>query len=431
MSKYRECYEIGTTVLTCLTLLQTALIHNATEEREYKHHREELENILLQHNKEIKLSKETYMKNMFVDMERHFQQLNADLLIATRASERDMYDQRNKQCQTLILAATIMLSSLISIIIQGSLPLSTPKVALNLYSISGTASLGGLFLCIIIYTVIILKCSKFMYSKRTKEYRKVFSEYDKGTKYVFDEHQETLTNRSKDSLDDFTQTNSNEPLISHKRNILNNNYLNKIYQKFRRKSNNNDNDNDIQMTSITSDTSLIEEDLTKADWDTNEDSVGLSMYDPENSNGNDNDIENFTSSDYITPPTRKNNKRMKRITILDKTRLEEEYDNHDNTIKTYLSNRDRINRSYTKLFTTNFDNFWNNECHLLSQMGVIFFYSGTGLLLICLMTYNWVYFTYSYFNSIGAYISIAIIGFSLVLGILFRFNFKVIQSKTS
>jgi hypothetical protein len=56
---------------------------------------------------------------MFTDMERHFQQLDSDLLSSTKESERDMYDQRNQQCQTIIIAATIMLSALVCVCIEG------------------------------------------------------------------------------------------------------------------------------------------------------------------------------------------------------------------------------------------------------------------------------------------------------------------------
>ena len=446
----RDSFEAGAMLLAYIGLINTAFISKDAEKRDYSHHQKELECLLKQHNEEIKLTKETYMQNMIVDMERHFQQLNADLLSATRASERDMYDQRNKQCQTLILASTIMLSTLISIIIQGRLPSDSPSQALLLFSVSSTASLGSLFLCIIIYILLVIRCSKFMYRKRSKEYTKQFSEATKATKFMFDQHSQVLTNRSKDSWEEKSYDDDIETRVSFKKSFFEK--LSKKFSKIKRISKTNDKTNDIKEADMKANQSIIfsNDDFVAVDMDNSDSHVHID-FGQDTDNGIFGQVEDAQNSFYkldedaesygllSTPPNnpyetpRRNDTIRKKIFDLDLPVLEQEYLEHDKIIRSYLQRRDRINRNYTKfLFGVNtFDNYWNNNCHLHHQVGVILFYVGTGLLLLCLITYNWVFFTYSYLNSIAAIASTVIIGAALILGILFRFSFKIVQSKTT
>jgi hypothetical protein len=55
---------------------------------------------------------------LFTSLEKHFQQLNADLIGSSKESERDMFDQRNQQFQTILLASSVMFSALSTVIIQ-------------------------------------------------------------------------------------------------------------------------------------------------------------------------------------------------------------------------------------------------------------------------------------------------------------------------
>ena len=55
-------------LLAYIGLMNTSLKYKDTETRDYKQHNEELNSLLLQHNEEVKLTQETYMQNMIVDM---------------------------------------------------------------------------------------------------------------------------------------------------------------------------------------------------------------------------------------------------------------------------------------------------------------------------------------------------------------------------
>ena len=184
--------ETFSTMLAYIGLLQTFYLYRGTEGRDIKHHEEEIEKLRAQHNETIKYTRDIHLKSIILDMQRHFQQLNADLLTATRASENDMYDQRNKQCQTLILAATIMLSALVTMLIQGILPSNIPNSLMLFYGISSTLSLGLLFLCIIIYVLLVTKCSNFMYEKRSMQYTKVLRNASDKTIQLFIEHADEM-----------------------------------------------------------------------------------------------------------------------------------------------------------------------------------------------------------------------------------------------
>jgi len=68
MNNYRDSFEAGVMLLAYIGLMNTSLKYKDTETRDYKQHNEELNSLLLQHNEEVKLTQETYMQNMIVDM---------------------------------------------------------------------------------------------------------------------------------------------------------------------------------------------------------------------------------------------------------------------------------------------------------------------------------------------------------------------------
>ena len=98
-------------------------------------------------------------------MREHEIQLEFDVINAYKANERDMYDQKNRQCQTMIVANSIMLSALISILIQCIIPNKTLECVKIVLSITGSISLGFLALSIIFYVKVIVKCTTFMDSR--------------------------------------------------------------------------------------------------------------------------------------------------------------------------------------------------------------------------------------------------------------------------
>ncbi len=165
-------FKVGNIISTVSSLVQTSALADKSLQREESEHRKEIDQVKHAHDKEILLLKKTHLLKQFTDVERHFQQLNSDLLSTNRECERDMYDQRNQYCQSAIIASSIMLSALVSVLVQGVLPLSENsymKGIYVIYSISLTLSLAFLFVCLIVYLIVIKKSSEYM-SKKSISY---------------------------------------------------------------------------------------------------------------------------------------------------------------------------------------------------------------------------------------------------------------------
>ena len=90
-----------------------------------------------------------------------------------------MNDQRNTEFQTLIISSTLMFGTMASIIIQGLLPyvpVDTKYATEAVYeamAISTGASFTFLTLCIIVFTKIVLRTSKFMYERANRHSNRV------------------------------------------------------------------------------------------------------------------------------------------------------------------------------------------------------------------------------------------------------------------
>lgn len=118
---------------------------------------------------------ETHLLEILSELERHFQQLNADLISTSREAERDMFDQRSQQFQTMGLAATIMLTSLITVLVQGVLPTTSGNALYLSYAVTNAASLALLTICIVLCVEIVTKAAHFMF-KRSAKYKRELSE---------------------------------------------------------------------------------------------------------------------------------------------------------------------------------------------------------------------------------------------------------------
>ena len=60
------------------------------------------------HRNSLHADGDLHMRALAQQTEQHFQQLTAELLSAAKETDRDVWEQRNGQFQTLILAATLM-----------------------------------------------------------------------------------------------------------------------------------------------------------------------------------------------------------------------------------------------------------------------------------------------------------------------------------
>lgn len=161
-------FKVGNIISTVSSLVQTSILADESLHREQSEHQREIDIVKGAHDREILLLKQNHLLKQFTDVERHFQQLNSDLLSTNRECERDMYDQRNQYCQSSIIASSIMLSALVSVVVEGVLPSSQNsqmKGIYVIYSISLTLSLLCLFVCLIIYLIVIKESSENMSDK--------------------------------------------------------------------------------------------------------------------------------------------------------------------------------------------------------------------------------------------------------------------------
>lgn len=150
-------------------------------------HQQELEIEKELHLEEQRNEMKAHLLDILADLERHFQQLNADLIGSTREAERDMFDQRSQQLQTLTIAATVMLTALISVLIQGVLMYPANEFIYICYALSNATSLALLVICIVLCTEIISKASSYMYLRSII--------YNKSLREAVDETRKLLSGR--------------------------------------------------------------------------------------------------------------------------------------------------------------------------------------------------------------------------------------------
>jgi hypothetical protein len=119
-------------------------------------------------NEIIKITKQCYLIDSLKELKQHAQQLDADYIYNLKESERDMFDQKNQQYQTVIVSASVMFSALSTVIIQGIIPINSHDLIFIAYSITTSLSFGSLFLSLVICIEIISDASEFMFYKSKK-----------------------------------------------------------------------------------------------------------------------------------------------------------------------------------------------------------------------------------------------------------------------
>lgn len=140
-------------------------------------------------------SRRSYILSSFNDIERHFQQMNSDLIHGSRELEKDMVDQRTLWCQTIILTSTIMILALITVLIQGRLPNANSNPPLVddgvgyeadlAYSLTNAGSMAFLFLTIVIYIEIVHRISDFNV-RRSREFSTLLTESMDETRHLLE-----------------------------------------------------------------------------------------------------------------------------------------------------------------------------------------------------------------------------------------------------
>ena len=144
-----------------------------SQAKEQSRHEEELELMRQQHEKELNAAKQAYLINTFTHIEQYCQELNENLINSTRDAERDMVDQRNQQYQTILVASTVMLTALFTVLVQGRLPVLANQAVKLTFSFSTAGSTGFIMINVLLCIQLIYRVSQFMYRKTEGHLRKI------------------------------------------------------------------------------------------------------------------------------------------------------------------------------------------------------------------------------------------------------------------
>lgn len=130
---------------------------------EKENHEREKQHATSIHEKEVRMAKKLCIAERNTELKQHFQQLNADLINGNREAERDMYEQRNSQFQTIIVASTVMFGALCAVIIEGQMPQQMTQEYELLIMCTTGSSFSFLLICMVLSLQVILLSSRFMY----------------------------------------------------------------------------------------------------------------------------------------------------------------------------------------------------------------------------------------------------------------------------
>lgn len=338
-------------ILETLWSLSTSWnIYLESDKRVRTLHNNELNNVKKFHIDELKQSKQIYLRSLLNDMKQHELQLEADIINAVKENERDMYDQKNKQIQTMIIANSIMLTALISILIQSIIPNETPDYSKIIYVISGCLSLGFLTVSTILYVYVIKECTDIM-DRRGKHHKKRWTEIKTWIKKDKGFTVKEIEGEEEKSYSDFKAM------------------VDEVY-KFSKDRNEND---------ITEYIKIKNE---------NEEIVHIEIID---------------TSDIA----------VNEIPKLVKTA--------SGSMKLTIEDGIRKLKRKASFFSTNieyvgFEEWYEANCQIFDRSATNFYYMGTILMLVNLITYNHAYFYYSYNSLEGATVSTVVISISLLLG---------------
>jgi len=160
----------------------------------------------------LKFNKESFLIDSKKELKQHEQQLIADYIHNLKESERDMFDQKNQQFQTIIVSASVMFAALSTVIIQGIIPSNSCSFLFIAYALTTALSFGYLFICIVICIEIISNASAFMFKKSKDEHKnlkKYFSQLNEQTNEYKDYEAEDVEKMNNEELQIFLSKHRN------------------------------------------------------------------------------------------------------------------------------------------------------------------------------------------------------------------------------
>ena len=130
------------------------------------------------------LTHPSQLMDTFGELERHFVEMDTEMVNAVKESERDMYEQRNQQLQTLIISSSVMFAALTALLVEGTIPDGAPDSMIVAYGTVGGLSFALLFICIVVSVEVLRLSSRFML-KRSRQLHEKMVEHRKKNLAVF------------------------------------------------------------------------------------------------------------------------------------------------------------------------------------------------------------------------------------------------------
>ena len=375
---------IGNVITSGLNLYQTAEYSKRAQAQEQTRHETEMELMRQQHRQELITAKQTYLISTFTNIEQYCQELNENLLNSTKDAERDMVDQRSQQFQTILLAGTIMITSVMNILIQGPLPREADEFSKIAYSWTNTSSVFFIGLNMLLCIQLIYRVTQFMYRRS-----------------------ELNLCQLRDAMDE-TRT---------------------MMRKIR--------GDESRVRGIGIGLGLVNpSEVNQEDLHTPHDSCLRHNVEEgrEEEEKMDPDEEDYINSTNLSPnvdkthpkqvgikanpaPLKRGHSQRSHISSLTSEQVDTQWQFHEAEVHAYLHRRSAMNerREVLRFGAISFEHFWNTSCRDSGFLALVSFYTGTSMMLLATMVYFWNTYLHVYKNFEGAVAAVVTIGASLVL----------------
>jgi len=117
------------------------------------------------YRRDVQLAKQQHLMATIADIELNLAQMQADRHNAMKESVRDMFDQRNQQLQTIIVASSLMMTGCITLLITGVLPDGNAEELTIAFALMTGSSFACLFVAIVLCIETLRLASRFMYNR--------------------------------------------------------------------------------------------------------------------------------------------------------------------------------------------------------------------------------------------------------------------------
>lgn len=375
MSTVTRIVNLG---INAVGLLQDRQLHHSETKSQRSLAKESIEKSRDFHKESQVLNKKSYLVDLFVSLEQHFQQLNADLVGSSKESQRDMFDQRNQQLQTIILSSSVMFSALSTVIIQGPLNAEASSFLIVSYSVVCSLSFAALFITIVICMEIVMRASRFMLTGSQLETANL--------RRAIESTERAINQLRHKAFADGSQVGSvaTSTRIDRLGSVSSGLYSN------------------------------------KSGAAANLDAQGTPISDKSLSlNGISSKSEYFKTKD---------------IALMEEEEIQKQWENHEKIVQNFLRMQEEIiNEAANVRFCANpnqprrklFDEFWEGDCKIWSDIATATFYIGTVTLLIAAMIYMWSEFDFQYDSRAASLLAVAVIGISLIVGVFLGITLRM------